>query len=275
MKKTISMTIASVLLAGALGLTAFAAEKESVDVFVTISDDKGDLVMTHEKITVTDIDSDGALTVNDALYLAHEAGYEGGAAAGYVYYESQWGLSLDKLWGVANGGSYGYVVNNASAMGLNAPVQDGDYLTAYVYTDLTAWSDQYCYFDQYTLTAKAGEEITLTLVASSYDANWNPITLPVADAVITVNGKATDYKTDARGKVTLKLDDIGKAVISATSETLTLVPPVCTVTVTEAATNPEVPSTGDGMMLTAGAAIASALIGVSLLSVGRKKEYEH
>ena len=28
-------------------------------------------------------DSDGTITINDALYLAHEAEFEGGAAAGY------------------------------------------------------------------------------------------------------------------------------------------------------------------------------------------------
>ena len=59
---------------------AFAAE-EPVTVYVTIAN--GSLVMTQEPVTVTDIDKDGSLTINDALYLAHEAKYQGGAAAGY------------------------------------------------------------------------------------------------------------------------------------------------------------------------------------------------
>lgn len=271
MKKTLSLVMMLGMLMGALGMTAFAATADSVNVLVTISDANGNLVMTQEKITVDDIDGDGLLTIHDALYCAHEVGYEGGAAEGYASAQSEWGLSLTKLWGTANGGSYGYTVNNASATGLTDTLKNGDYLNAYVYTDLTAWSDQYCYFNAFSLSAKKGEEITLTLSASGYDADWNPVTLPVADAVITVNGEATSYKTDAEGKVTLKLNKTGNAVISATSQTLTLVPPVCTVNVTEA----DVPSTGDGTIFAIGAIVTAVLIGAVSLRANRKKEYEN
>ena len=89
------------------------------------------------------------------------------------------------------------------------------------------WSDTYCFFDKYTVNAEAGEEISLTLKYAGYDASWNPVVLPVEGAVITIDGAATEYKTDAEGKVDVKLDKAGDIVISATSETMTLVPPVC------------------------------------------------
>ena len=81
------------------------------------------------------------------------------------------------------------------------------------------------------------------------------ITLPVANAVITVDGVATEYKTDAEGKVTLKLSEAGEYVISATSAEATLVPPAVVVTV-EASS----PATGDSAV-----AIIAILLSVSAL----------
>ncbi|MBQ2265754.1 MAG: hypothetical protein II341_10155 [Oscillospiraceae bacterium] len=100
------------------------------------------------------------------------------------------------------------------------------------YTDLTGFSDMYCYFDVHTVSVQAGEAITLTLTANSYDANWNPVQKPVEGAVITIDGKAADCKTDADGKVTLTLENAGNALISAVSDTQILVPPVCRAEVT-------------------------------------------
>lgn len=203
----------------------------SADVHVTIAD-KGKLVLTQEEVEVTDVDKDGALTINDALYAAHEEYYKGGAAAGYASANGQWGLSITKLWGDTNG-SFGYWVNNVSANGLADPVKDGDYINAFIYKDGTYWSDTYCWFDKNTINAKIGEKITLTLSAAGYDANWNPVTSSVSGAAITINGEATDYSTDENGKVTIKFDKEGAYVISAVSESQTLVPPVCKVKVAD------------------------------------------
>ncbi len=208
---------------------ATVASTESVNAYVTIAK-AGTLVVTQEKITVTDADKDGYLTINDALYNAHEAKYEGKAAAGYGSAYTQYGLSLTKLWGDTSG-SFGYYVNNKSAWSLADTVKEGDYITAFVYKDATAWSDKYSFFDKNTLTATADEEITLTLSAAGYDQDYNPITIPVKDATITINGEAAEYKTDANGKVTIKITTAGSYVISATSTTDTLVPPVVIATV--------------------------------------------
>ena len=231
MKKLISISVALIMLFGIWGISAFAEGTEaSAKVYVTISNGEGKLVLTQEEITVTDRNDDGILTIDEALFATHEAKYEGGAAAGYGSAYTEYGLSLTKLWGDTSG-SFGYYVNNKSSLSLADEVKDGDYITAFIYTDTTAYSDKYSFFDKNTLTVTADEEITLTLSAAGYDASYNPITVPVKDATITLNGEATEYNTDEKGKVTLKLSKAGTYVISATSTTDTLVPPVLTVTV--------------------------------------------
>lgn len=238
MKKMISMVAAAVFCIGMTGITAFAEESatDTASVYVTISDNEGKLVLTQEAIDVTDTDGDGVLTISDALYVAHETKFEGGAAAGFANATTDWGLSLTKLWGVENGGSYGYYVNNVSAMGLADPITEGDYVNAFIYTDLTTWSDKYTFFDVNTLTASEDEEVSLTLSAAGYDADYNPVTFPVEGATITLNGTETEYKTDAEGKVTFKMEESGNVVISAVSETQTLVSPVCMASVSSAET---------------------------------------
>lgn len=232
MKKILAVIMTLSMLISLCGLTSVAGADESATVYVSISDDKGELVLTQAEVVVTDVDEDGSLTINDALYQTHEDYYVGGAAEGFASSMGTYGMQMDKLWGVANGGSYGYYVNNASAMGLGDVVKDGDYIKAFVYTDLTTWSDTYCFFDKNEVAAAQGEDVELTLSAAGYDADWNPVTLPVEGATITVNGELTEYKTDAEGKVVLSLE-AGEYIISATSEAMTLVPPVCEITVAE------------------------------------------
>lgn len=247
MKKIIILTLALIMLLSAVGMSVSAEAAGAVNVYVTVSDANGKLALAQERISVTDIDNDGAITVNDALYTAHEAKYEGGAAAGYESVASDYGLSLNRLWGTANGGSYGYYINNTSAWSLVDPLKEGDYLNAFVYTDLTAWSDTYCYFDKNSLTAQSGEELTLTLSMATFDAEYNPVTLPVEGATVIINGKESEYKTDADGKVTLNLTTEGVNLISAVSESVTLVPPVCMATVEQSSKDEALqPPTDDG-----------------------------
>lgn len=226
MKRTLALTLAMLMLLCSMSVSAFAAS-DSATVYVSIAD-KGSLAVAQKEVTVTDIDSDGALTVNDALYAAHEAAYSGGAASGYSYYtHKDYGLSLGKLWGDSSG-NFGYYINNKSCWSLADTVKDGDYLNAFVYSDSKFYSDKYCFFDTYTVEADANTDIELTLSYAGYDASWNPVTLPLEGAEITVDGEATGVKTDANGKATIQIDGNGTYVISAASSSLTLVPPVCT-----------------------------------------------
>ena len=232
------------LLAAVLTLTPAAESAPQDTAYVTIADENGELALVREAVVLEDADGDGAVTVNDALLLAHEQAYPGGAAAGYLSSEGPYGLKLDKLWGVENGGSYGYYVNHASAMSLTAPVSDGDEVAAFIYTDLDGYSDTYGYFDRATAELNAPGELTLTLKAAGWAADYNPVELPVADAVIVVNGEKTDFRTDENGSVTLHLA-AGSYVISAVSDAQVLVPPVCQVSVAgDAGSGDE--ETGDG-----------------------------
>ena len=126
-KKILSLAAVPVLaLFGTLAAMPVSAdETASADVTVTVAD-TGTLKVVNEPLTVTDTDGDGALTVNDALYLIHEAKFEGGAAAGYATAETQWGLSIAKLWGNENGGSYGITVNNVFSNGIADEITEGN-----------------------------------------------------------------------------------------------------------------------------------------------------
>ncbi len=226
MKKLFSVMLAFLMIMGCMSITSFA-DDASATVYVSISN-KGQLVAAQTKVTVTDIDGDNALTVNDALYAAHEATYSGGAKEGYSYYtHKDYGLSIGKLWGDTSG-NFGYYINNSSCWSLADSVKSGDYLNAFVYSDSKNYSDKYCFFNNFTVTADSNSDIELTLCSAGYDASWNPVTLPVANAEITVDGKATGVKTDANGKATIQISGAGNHIISAVSESETLVPPVCT-----------------------------------------------
>ena len=227
MKKFVALCAALVLLFCMSAAVSAEAASDGVTVYVTLSDGAGHLVMARQPVAVTDLDADGSVTVNDALIAAHDEAYTGGSEAGYASVAGEYGLSITRLWGIENGGSYGYYVNNAMAMSLQDPVADGDRVSAYVYADLTAWSDMYCWFEPETASLKQGETVTLTLSGAGFDADWNPVTLPVEGAELTVNGERTGLTTDADGKVVYTADKSGTLTLSAVSDSQVLVPPVC------------------------------------------------
>jgi hypothetical protein len=233
-KKALSLLLSlCLLLTAALCFTACGETEQPVTdpVYVTIA--SGDLKLAHHAVTLRDADEDGKTTINDALILAHDAAFEGGAAAGYASADTEYGKSITKLWGKDNGSGYGYYLNNAGAMSLNDEIKVGDSVQAFVYTTAD-FTDTFCYFDREAATVSKGDSLTLTLSAAGYDASWNPITVPVAGATILINGEDTGVKTNEQGQFTLTMGEKSKKdafVISATSDSATLVPPVCLVTV--------------------------------------------
>ncbi len=253
MKRVLASVLSILAASAACGVSAFAAEEEMV--FVTIADANGDLAVAAHPIWCSDADGDGALTVNDALYLAHEQFYDGGAAAGYGTSRTEFGLGITKLWGKEQGSGFGYCVNNKPAMSLEDPVSHATFVSAYVYTDLTGFSDTYCYFDIQDISTYLGNTHTFTLTANSYDENWNPITVPVEGATITIDGEKTEWKTDAQGMVTITFEKAGQLVISAVSDTQILVPPVVKADVVAPAT--EAPATTEATTTTQAATTAA------------------
>ena len=226
MKKRIAILLCLVL---ALSLVGCGAKEEpATTVYVTIAD-AGELVVSYEAVAVPVEEEGAAATIDATLRAAHEVFYKDGEG-----YKSESGdegdMNLLKLWGVDDGW-FGYYVNNQSAWSLYDPVQAGDHVVAYHYKDTDMGSDLYSFFDVAAAEVAAGEELTLTLSIASWDADWNPITMSVAGAEILINGEASGAVTDENGCVTLQLDAAGEYVISAVSEEMTLVPPVCRLTV--------------------------------------------
>lgn len=260
MKKLLSLAAALVLLCSTLTVGAFAADaKNSATVKVNIAN-AGKLEMAQQSIVVTDADKDGKLTIYDALFAAHEKSYPGGAAAGFAAANTEYGLSLTRLWGVDTTG-VGYYLNNASAWSLADTVKDGDCLTAWIYQDIETWSDVYSYFDLNTvdLDLEKENEVELQLSAIRFTENYEPLVELLPEIEITVNGEKTAYKTDIDGKVKLQFTKAGSYVISATSKELTLVPPACVVTATTAASNgPEETGSGDSKGSDTGSGSANA-----------------
>ena len=203
-------------------LIAPAPDSFSIKVCVTIVDDKAKVVLEQEEIEVDDADGDGELTVNDALYIAHEYFYIGGAEAGYGLADNaQYGYTgymLTKLWGIENGGSYGIGINNQFAnIGLGDPVRNGDIIDAYCYRDLTSWSDKYSRFDTRIIEVSRKKAVKLKLTYLGYAADYSTVEKPVKNAVIYDGKKKTDYKVNKKGVVKLKFDAIGRHVITAES----------------------------------------------------------
>ena len=80
MKKALSIVLALLMLLAMI--PASLAQETAPVVYVTIADQG--LKLVQRPIVLHDTDNDGVLTIADALYLAHEEGYEGGAAAGFA-----------------------------------------------------------------------------------------------------------------------------------------------------------------------------------------------
>lgn len=209
--------------------TAFvkANAVDSMNVFVTISN--GETLISQESVTVSDVDGDGALSLHDALFCAHEQYYEGGAAKGYEMQETEWGKSLLKVCGIENGCSYGYFVNHESADNLDFKLTENCYVDVFAYTDLDTFSDTYSYFDNRSVECSEDGSVTLSLYTKSYDENFNLVENVLADARILLNGEASSYRTDSNGKVTLIPDNSSDCVVSAVCDELLLVPPIAVI----------------------------------------------
>ena len=223
-------------------LMSGVAMADDNEVYVSVADQNGEAVLVQKPVTVTDVDNDGTLTVGDALVCAHEAYYEGGAEKGIKTSIGNYGLQLDLLWGYDNGSGYGYLVNNVFSMGLGDPVKNGDYVYAYIYTDIVTYSDTYCFFDKNTVSAKAGDEISLVLSAAGYAADYSQLNSPVEGAHILVDGVDVLTVTDAEGKATIKIDKAGEHVISAVKYNTVLVPPLCVATIESKAEPTDTPT---------------------------------
>lgn len=227
-KRIMSALLVMLMCVSMLAFTGCGSKKtESVKVYVTLSD-AGKLAEVYKEVEAEDTDGDGVISISDAIACGNKA--VSGSADGYAAEKSDYGLTITKLLGVENGGSYGCYVNNTFVTSLADAVKEGDHVYAYTYKDLTAWSDAYSYFDKAAVKAESGE-VTLKLSCIAFDESYNPVEAPVSGAVITVDGKETGTVTGEDGAAVITVEGAGEHIISAVSDTMTLVPPVCVVTV--------------------------------------------
>ncbi len=243
-----------------------------VELYITIAN-KGNVVMFQQKITVVDVNHNGIFDVDDALYAAHEAGFTGGAAAGYATQITQYGLGISKLWGDTSM-CYGYWLNNVSCWSLEDVVADGNHLVAFVYTDGEFWSDSYSRFDAFDYATTTAQDLVVKLEKAGYDENWNTVFSAHAGATITVydsEGKAltTGYTVtdNGDGSYAIRFTAAGNYYIVASDSDPLTVPAVCQVAVTYVE---QVPPTGDNSMISLIVASMSVSM-LAVLCIGKKR----
>ena len=228
MKRILAIIVASLIcLSSLFSLSVFAEEEAKVNVKVSVTT-KNSIKAGLVSVAVGDEDGDGAITISDALYITHKL-YCVDGVSGYAAENTEWGLSLVKLWG-DDSGNFGYYLNHKPAMSLADPIKEGDVVSACIYTGVYPDLESYTYFDQDTVTVSEGGSVTLTLMKISYDENFNAVSTPVANAKLTVGEAAwNDYKTDENGKVTFSPEWTAEMVVSAKADDESIIMPVCRV----------------------------------------------
>lgn len=251
--KKVSSKILAILLSFAVVLSmmpgmAVAETASSATVYVTICNQgdfaigKDNSLIANKAVTVVDRNNDGKLDIDETLYATHEEFYNEGAEAGYSSSVGGYGLSIEKLWG-NDSGAFGYYVNNASALALTDEVKEGDYVKAFIYTDSSAWSDKYSFFNEKKLTVAKNQIFTLQLNYVAFDQSYNPSNVPISGATIgTLEGNnftaisdGSSATTGVDGKARLSFSKEGTYYVSArpAEETGIIVPPVCEVEVVD------------------------------------------
>ena len=204
--KLISLILALVMILGVVLCGCGAKEDPANAAYVTLTDQAElakDKSGNYIAARALEIAAEGT-TVGDVIKQLHKELFKDGEA-GYATSTGQYGEQIDKLWGVENGGSYGYYINGNMVMGLTDPVKPGDRVDVFVYKDAAGYSDAFIYME-----AEAnGDSVKVTVKAMSFDANWNPVMKELANTKIyyAENGKLTDTGavTGADGTATFTL----------------------------------------------------------------------
>ena len=207
---------------------------EAKEIYVTITNagefcyDKENNPIIVKKFNVSDKNKNNKIDIDDAFITVHE---ESDFSDGYATIEAVWGKAVSKFWGIENDGAYGYYVNNVFAMGLDDPLEDGDYLSAFVYKDVTSYSDAYTYFDKENVELKH-DNTTLELTLSKSDFTSSTGCAPVTDATITTLEDETITATpDENGKVSLTFEAGKTYTVVARNDEKNYAPAFCKVTV--------------------------------------------
>ncbi len=203
---------------------SYADEAEGITVYLTVSN-QGVLaqasdgsVMVQKPVTVTDIDGDGAYTYDEALVAAHDAYFEGGAAAGY---DPGSGF-VKKLWGVDSTNNLFFINGNGLGTGVTVDtVQADDVLYASINADSKYYADWYTAFEPDNMTAYVNEEVTLNLKGhlGMAFAEEDKVNTPI-EGVTVKDTTGKEYgTTDEEGNVSLSFSAPGTYIITAAGTT--------------------------------------------------------
>lgn len=161
------------------------------------------------------------VTFLDALVALHQKMYGEDFAKNPSSYLVLGGYdNISKIFGEDNS-NLSYLINNKfpqDAAGnmttcSNSAVKDDDILNIYFYGDTKNYSDVYMYFTQSKLSAKAGEEISLTLMGMGFDEQFNTITVPQKDCTVVLKdgdgNQVAEAVTDKDGIVKFTVPKAG------------------------------------------------------------------
>lgn len=195
---------------------------DPVKVSFTISE-KGVLAKTSDgkaavelPVTVTDVNSDGILTFDEALVALHKAYCPDGYALN--------GNSVRKLWGSEVTAPIVAKNNKILEKAVNwktSTVAEGDKLYAASIKDTEDYSDCLSYFDKTEVTVDEGKEFTLTLkAAGEYFSGSNYSALNAYGISVGTWEKGsfkaiTGAKTATNGTVTLSFSEAGTYIVTA------------------------------------------------------------
>ena len=193
---------------------------DPVTVSFTVSD-QGVLAKTSSgkaaaklPVTVSDINSDGVLTYDEALTALHEAYCPGGYDYNNTNSSRLW--KVIKLWGKKDISTVLYQNGEEFTKMLNyigAPIAENDELYAVIQSDRT---DAYTYFDKTEVTVEEGKEFTLKLSVNSDYIIGNAASGVQIGTWEDGSFKAiTDAKTAPNGTVTLSFAKAGTYVVTA------------------------------------------------------------
>ena len=203
-------------------LDVMAEAADPVTVSFTVSE-KGVLAKTSDgkaavelPVTVTDVNSDGILTFDEALVALHEAYCPDGYALN--------GNSVRKLWGSEVTAPIVAKNNKVLEKAVNwktSTVAEGDKLYAASIKDTVDYSDCLSYFDKTEVTVDEGKEFTLTLkAAGEYFSGSNYSALNAYGISVGTWEKGsfksiTGKETATNGTVTLSFSEAGTYIVTA------------------------------------------------------------
>lgn len=201
---------------------------EDVIVYMTVSKQgvlasaNDESVMANKEVTVTDVNSDGFLTFDEALIAAHK---EYNTEDGYSTPRG----AVVKLWGEETQNTLFFINGIGLSMGVKVDtIKEGDYLVASINKDgAPYYADWYTQFDLSQKEIEANKEFVLNLqghYGMAYTEEDMQMT-PVGDASIGIweDGEfisLEDKKTDADGNVTLCFDEPGIYYVTANGTAL-------------------------------------------------------